>query len=214
MKIVIHFHTCFSHDGFITPKSLTAHCRKHEIDCVCITDHNTMAGAIEFSKQVPVRVISGEEIDTRDGEIIGLFLTKEIESGQGLEETVVEIKAQGGIVYLPHPFDEFRKSAVKLRDAEKIEDRIDIIEIFNSRTFNSKYNKMAEDFANKNGIVKAAGSDAHHPFELQNAYMIMGDFDGPESFLKSLEDATCVARKCPFLLRLYIKALKILTGKD
>ena len=128
----MHSHTRFSNDGFITAKSFARQCQKKHLDCVCITDHNTMRGAIEFARQVPVKIIVGEEMETGQGDVTGLFLKEEIPPGLGVETTVERIKAQEGIVYLPHPFDEFRKSAVKLKDAEKIKSRIDIIEIFNS----------------------------------------------------------------------------------
>jgi predicted metal-dependent phosphoesterase TrpH len=181
---------------------------------VCITDHNIIRGAIEFSQQTPIRIIIGGEIATGQGDVTGLFLQEEIPPNLSIKETVNIIKAQGGLVYLPHPFDGFRKSAVKLKDIEQVKDRIDIIEIFNSRTFNSKYNAMALEFAEKHDIPTAVGSDAHHPLELGNSYMQMEDFDGPKSLLKSLRNATYVTRKCSFTLRLYIKMLKILTGKD
>jgi predicted metal-dependent phosphoesterase TrpH len=214
MRVVTHCHTYFSEDGFITPQSLTKQCKKRHIDCVCITDHGLMRALVEFAGRVPVRIIPGEEIPTGQGEIIGLFLKEEIPGDLGLEQTVNRIKAQGGIVYLPHPFDEFRKSAVKLKDAEKLKNQIDVVEVFNSRTRNAQYDALALRFARENNIVMAVGSDAHHPFELGNAYMEMRDFDGPEDFLKNLKSATYKAKKCPFALRLYIKALKIATGRD
>lgn len=210
----MHSHTYFSRDGFITPKTFIKQCQKKQIDCVCITDHNTMRGAVEFAKQSPIRIIAGEEVSTGQGDIIGLFLKEEILPALGIEATIERIKAQNGVVYLPHPFDEFRKSAVKLKDAEKVKNAIDVIEIFNSRTFNPKYNSMALDFARKNNIIIAVGSDSHHRLELGNASMQMDDFDGPEDFLESLRKATYTTKKCPFVLRLYIKGLKILTGKD
>jgi predicted metal-dependent phosphoesterase TrpH len=169
---------------------------------------------MEFAKQVPIRIIIGEEVATGQGEVIGLFLKEEISPGLGAKKTIEKIKAQGGIVYLPHPFDEFRKSAMKLKDAEEIKEMLDVIEIFNSRTFNPKYNAMALEFSRQNNLVTAVGSDAHHPLELGRSYMQMNDFNGPESFLESLRGATYFAKKCPFVLRVYLKGLKILTGKD
>jgi len=214
IKVEMHSHTYFSRDGFITPKTLTRWCCKKQINCVCITDHNILRGALEFAKQVPIRIVVGEEMSTGQGDIIGLFLKEEIPPGLGLRRTIEEIKSQDGIVYLPHPFDEFRKSAVKLKDAEEVKHLIDIVEVFNSRTFNPQYNKMAEKFAKDNNIVVSVGSDAHHHLECGNAYVVMEDFDGPESFLKSLRGAVCTARRCSFVLRVYLKGLKILTGKD
>ncbi len=214
IKVEMHCHTYFSPDGFITPRTLTERCSKKGVDCVCLTDHNLLRGAMEFAKQAGVRIIMGEEVATGQGEVTGLFLKEEISRGLGLKKTVEKIKAQGGIVYLPHPFDEFRKSAVKLKDAEQIKGMLDVIEIFNSRTFNHKYNEMAMEFSRQNNLVAAVGSDAHHPLEIGRSYMVMKDFDGPESFLESLRTAGYVTRRCPFLLRLYLKGLKILTGKD
>lgn len=210
----MHSHTRYSPDGFITEHQLVKQCRKKGIDCVCITDHNTIRGALEFSKKVPLKIVKGEEIRTVKGEIVGLFLEEEIPPGLDLTETIGRINGQGGIVYLPHPFDEFRDSAVKLKDAEKIKDKIDVIEIFNSRTFNKKYNAKALAFAKESDIIASVGSDAHHKFEIGQSYVEMDDFCDKESFLESLKNATYVTRKCPFALRLYLKGLKILMGKD
>jgi predicted metal-dependent phosphoesterase TrpH len=214
IKVITHTHTIFSQDGFITPSTFTKQCQKRQLDCVCITDHNTIQGAVEFSKSVGVKIVIGEEVETGEGDLVGLFLSREIVPGLGLEKTAIQIKQQGGLVYLPHPFDEFRKSSVKIADAERIKHLIDIIEIFNSRTFNSQYCKMAEKFASINNIAVSVGSDAHHPLEYKNAYVLMEDFDSPQSFLENLKKARLFARKCPLFLRVYIKGLKILTGKN
>jgi predicted metal-dependent phosphoesterase TrpH len=214
IKVEMHSHTCFSKDGFITPKTLTNQCLKKRLDCVCITDHNLLQGAKEFSRQVSIRIITGEEMATGQGDVIGLFLKEEISPGLGIKKTIEKIKSQGGLVYLPHPFDEFRKSSVKIRDAEEFKNMFDIIEIFNSRTFNPKYNSMAMEFGRQNNLVTAVGSDAHHPIELGHSYMLMNDFNGPESFLENLRGATYFVKKCPFALRVYLKILKILTGKN
>lgn len=214
IKTEMHCHTHFSGDGFITPLQLERRCRKRNIDCICLTDHNTMQGVWEFSDKVNIRIIAGQEISTGQGDLTGLFLKDEVESGLGLQRTIEAIRTQKGVVYLPHPFDKFRKSSVKSADAERISENIDVIEIFNSRTFDAECNTMALEFARANDIVIAVGSDAHHQFEIGNAYMLMDDFDGPESFLASVKKATYVTRKCSFGLRLYIKALKLLTGKD
>jgi len=213
ITVEMHCHTIYSPDGFITKRQLVERCRLRGIDVVCITDHNTMAGLAEFADISSVRVVAGQEIRTQAGEIIGLFLGEQIQPGLGLEETAERIKEQAGLVYLPHPFDEFRASAVKPDDAERIKDKIDIVEVFNSRTLNLRYNALAAEFAQRNGIVTAVGSDAHHRFELGNCLMRMDGFDTPESFLESLRTADCTTKRCPLALRLYIKGLKILSGK-
>ncbi|HLB74339.1 MAG TPA: PHP domain-containing protein [Sedimentisphaerales bacterium] len=214
INVEMHAHTYYSHDGFTTVKSFIRWCKKRDLNCVCITDHNTLSGALEFSGKAPMKIIIGQEITTGQGDVTGLFLKEEIPPCLGLEDTIGWIKAQRGLVYLPHPLDEFRKSSVKIRDAERLRDSIDIIEVFNSRTLNPKYNARALEFAIANNMVVAVGSDAHHPLELGNSYMQMPDFDGPEEFLMSVRKARYVSRRCPLWLRFYLKGLKILTGKD
>jgi predicted metal-dependent phosphoesterase TrpH len=172
-----------------------------------------MRGAIEFAKQEDIKIIIGEEVRTQEGEVIGLFLEKEIQPGLTLEETVEKIKEQQGVVYLPHPFDEFRDSAVKIDDAEKIKNKIDLIEVFNSRTFNPKYNQLAQEFAKNNRIIQVVGSDAHHIHELGHCFMELNEFNGPEAFLNNIRTAKYKTKKCPFLLRIYLKVLRILMGK-
>jgi predicted metal-dependent phosphoesterase TrpH len=214
IRVEMHCHTRYSPDGFITEGQMLRRCRQKRIDCVFVADHNTMKGASEFAQELPLKIVPGQEIRTGNGEVIGLFLQEEIQPGLHLKETVERIRSQKGIVYLPHPFDEFRDSAIKAEDAERIKRSTDVIEVFNSRTFDSKCNTMALDFARENDICVAVGSDAHHQLELGNAYMEMDDFEGPEDFLESLRKATYVARRCPFVVRAYIKALKVLTGKN
>lgn len=213
VKVEMHCHTYFSEDGFNNQNKLFEICRKRRIDVVCVTDHDIIRGALDFLAMKNPRIVVGQEMSTGEGHIIGLFLKEEIAAGLGAEATIEKIKTQGGLVYLPHPFDEFRKSAVKLKVAERVKDMIDIIEVFNSRTFNSKYNTMALEFAKEYNIPIAVGSDAHHWFEVGNSYMTMDDFNSSETFLESLKNADYVKRRCPFFLRLYLKGLKILTGK-
>lgn len=213
IKIEMHCHTRHSSDGFITEDQLGEVCKHKKIDCVCVSDHNSVAGALEYSKSCSIKIIVGEEIRTLQGEIIGLFINEQIPPGLSLKETIQRIKEQHGIVYLPHPFDEIRRSAIKERDIDCIKDQIDVIEIFNSRTLNPKYNKMAMEFATNNNIPVVVGSDAHHKYELGLSYMELENFNDPQSFLRSLKSARYVMRRSPFLLRAYIKFLKILTGK-
>ena len=213
MKVEMHCHTYFSQDGFNTPKKIRQICDKQKIDYVFITDHDAIEGAFEFKRQLGDRIIIGQEMSTGQGDLIGLFLKERIDPGQGVKFTIDKIKQQGGLVYLPHPFDEFRKSCIKMDVAQAVKEKIDIIEVFNSRTLNPKYNTIALEFAKANGIVIAVGSDAHHWLEVGSSYMIMDDFSDPQSFLRSLNSATYITKRCPVILRAYLKGLKILTGK-
>jgi len=118
---------------------------------------------------------------------MGLFLEKTIPSGLSVAETISSIKAQGGLVCIPHPFDTIRKSALRTHIIEEIADQIDIIETLNSRVMLPKNSAKAREFATKHGIAKSAGSDAHTLGELGNAYVEMPEFNGRDDFLQALE---------------------------
>src|SRR5690606_3298386 len=99
-----------------------------KIDIVGITDHNEIKGAQEFKKfleKFGIKVIVGEEIFSSKGEIIGLFLSEKIEPGMSPRDTMLEIKKQGGLVYIPHPYDEKRYKTVLAE--EEIEKNSDLI---------------------------------------------------------------------------------------
>ena len=134
----------------------------------------------------PFPVIVAEEILTPHGEIMGMFLEETIPSGLSVEQTISRIKAQGGLVCIPHPFDIFRQSALSTKIIEEIVDQIDAIEVFNSRTILLQNLTQAQLFAQKYGIAKSAGSDAHTVGEIGNAYVEMPEFNGKDDFLNSL----------------------------
>ena len=82
---------------------------------LCITDHNAIAGAVELADRLPCRVVVGEELRTAAGEIIGLFLAERMPSGLGHVEAARAIREQGGLVYIPHPFDPMRRNLDRAR---------------------------------------------------------------------------------------------------
>jgi len=182
---------------------------------IAVTDHNEVSGAVEaqaLSADYGVKVIVAEEVKTASqGEVIGLFLTEKIPRGLTLEETVAEIKRQGGLVYVPHPFD--RMHAVP--DYEhllKIVDDVDAIEVYNPRVAIGSFNEEAVRFAGKYRIPGGAGSDAHVAQGLGAVRIRMRDFDGPEEFLESLRDADITGT--PSSLRYaQVQALKFLETK-
>ena len=157
-----------------------------------------------------IKVIVAEEVKTADqGEVIGLFIEEKIERGMSLEETIAEIRRQGGLVYVPHPFD--RMHAVP--DYEHMLDiveQIDAIEVFNPRVAISSFNEEAARFAAKYRIVAGAGSDSHVAQGLGSVKIRMRDFDGPEEFLESLREADIIRRKQSLL---YVQALKFIQTK-
>jgi len=161
-------------------------CQELGINCIAIADHGTVEGALKLQKLAPFTVIVAEEVLTPHGEIMGMFLKETIPSKLSIEQTIAEIRAQGGLVNIPHPFDTFRGSALGGRMVEEIVDNIDIIETFNARSplLNSSTKALA--LALEYGLAQSAGSDAHTVHEIGNAYVEMPEFDGKEDFLEAL----------------------------
>lgn len=161
-------------------------CLETGINCVAIADHGTIEGALKMQSLAPFPVIIAEEILTPHGEIMGMFLKEKIPSGLSIEETISQIKAQDGLVCLPHPFDMLRQSALGNSLGEELITQIDIIEVFNARILLPHYSRKALTFARKYGIPGSAGSDAHTPHEIGNAYIEMTEFTDRNDFLQAL----------------------------
>jgi len=161
-------------------------CLETGINCITIADHGTIEGALEMQRLAPFTVIVAEEILTPHGEIMGMFLKEGIPSGLSVEETISQIQAQGGLVCIPHAFDLFRPSALGGKITEELAEQIDIVEVFNSRSPLLRSSAKAQVFAEKYGIAKSAGSDAHTPDEIGNAYVEMAEFNGKDDFLQAL----------------------------
>jgi predicted metal-dependent phosphoesterase TrpH/glycosyltransferase involved in cell wall biosynthesis len=213
VDVDLHMHTDHSGDCATPVEHLLATAREQGLGAIAVTDHNVVSGAHEAASKAAefgVKIIIGEEVKTASqGEVIGLFLTEKIPRGLTLEETVAEIKRQGGLVYVPHPFD--RMHAVP--DYEhllKILDDVDAIEVYNPRVAIGSFNEEAERFAAKYQIVRGAGSDSHVAAGLGSVRIRMRDFDGPQEFLESLRHAE-ISTKSGTLL--YVQALKFLETK-
>jgi len=179
----------------MSPERLLTTCLEKGINCVAVTDHNTIAGALELKRIAPFPVIVGEEVRTTYGEVMGLFLSEEVPPSLTPVETVARIKAQGGLVCIPHPFDRLRRSLLRYSALESILPLVDIIEVFNSRTVLGSYLTRALAFAQRHGLLVSAGSDAHSPGEVGGAYVLMPEFDGPQSFLQALAQGEIVGRR-------------------
>jgi glycosyltransferase involved in cell wall biosynthesis len=213
IEVDMHMHTDHSHDCATPVEVLLATARDQRLGAIAVTDHNVISGALEArdkAKDFGVKVIVAEEVKTADqGEVIGLFINEKIERGMTLAETVAEIKRQGGLVYVPHPFD--RMHAVP--DYEHllgIIDDIDAIEVYNPRVAIGSFNEEAERFAAKYRILAGAGSDSHVAPGLGSVRVRMADFDGPEEFLEALREAEITTKPSSLL---YVQALKFLETK-
>jgi predicted metal-dependent phosphoesterase TrpH len=193
VRVDLHSHTMWSGDCTTTPDEVEEAVVASGIDVLCITDHNAIRGAVELAAQLPCRVVVGEELRTHAGEVIGLFLSERVPFGVSAHEAAGRIRAQGGLVYIPHPFDPVRHN---LREAElralASDGLIDALEVFNAKTSLSHLNAQAAALADELDLPGGAGSDAHVPEAIGAAYVEMPDFDGPESFLEALRSAVVV----------------------
>jgi predicted metal-dependent phosphoesterase TrpH len=186
LKADLHVHTEYSLDCNTPLEKIADHCIEKGINCLAISDHGTAEGALRLKETAPFMIIVAEEILTPHGEIMGMFLNETIPSGLPVAETIARIKAQGGLVCIPHPFDILRKSALQGDIIEEIADQIDIIEVLNARAMLPQNETRARAFAQKHNIVQGAGSDAHTLREIGNAYIEMPEFNGKDDFLDAL----------------------------
>jgi glycosyltransferase involved in cell wall biosynthesis len=208
IDVDLHMHTDHSYDCATPVEVLLAHARMRGLGAIAVTDHNEVSGALDArAKAGGVKVIVAEEVKTADqGEVIGLFIEEKIPRGMTLQETIAEIKRQGGLVYVPHPFDRLH-SVPDYEHLLAVLDDVDAIEIFNPRVAIAEFNEEAVRFAAKYRIPAGAGSDAHVPQGLGSVRIRMRDFDGPEEFMAALRDADIVRNPASLL---YVQALKFL----
>ena len=187
VRVDLHTHTMWSGDSTTTPDEVEEAVVASGLDVLCITDHHAIRGATELADRLPCRVVVGEELRTHAGEIIGLFLSERIPMGIAPAEAAQAIRAQGGVVYVPHPFDPMRRNMAEpaLYDLARA-GLLDALEVLNAKTSLRSLNERAAHFADEFGLAGGAGSDAHVPNALGSAYVEMPDFDGPADFLAKL----------------------------
>jgi predicted metal-dependent phosphoesterase TrpH len=203
VRVDCHLHTVASGDAVLTLEELAARAQVTGLDVVFVTDHNVTEAAMAAAQRrdLGVRVIVGEEIRTPDGDVIGLFLTERIPYVLPLAEVVARIRAQGGLVYAPHPFDLVRSSTGRVLPSLCAAGEVDVIEAFNAKVEDQALNDRAASLARSYGLPVGAGSDAHDAGGVGAAYLEMPDFDGPASFLAALADATVTGEYRPHAVR-------------
>jgi predicted metal-dependent phosphoesterase TrpH len=190
MRLDMHLHTRASFDCLSDPHEVMRRARACGLDRICVTDHNEIAAAVELQAAYPGRVIVGEEVKTAEGvDVIGLFLTEAIPKGTPARETCERIHAQGGIVYVPHPFAGGKGGGGSILPV--IEDLVDAFEGFNARIHDPALNARAVAWARERDLPLGAGSDAHTLDELGRAWVDLPDFDlTPGALLTALRAGT------------------------
>jgi predicted metal-dependent phosphoesterase TrpH len=192
LRVDMHCHTRASKDSLNPYDGIVPAMDAAGIDRVVITDHDRIEGALRMHARAPGRVIVGEEVRTLEGpDLIGIFLTELIPRHTPLRETCLRIREQGGVVYVPHPFDTRRRGGGEL--LEGIADLVDVVEAHNARTFRPGVNEQGEAWARAHGKLLGAGSDAHTLGEIGAAHVDVPHFEpNRDSFLAALADATIV----------------------
>ena len=194
LRVEFHCHTYRSKDSLASIEKLLQTCRRKGIDRLVITDHNTLAGAQEAQALDPERVIAGEEIMTQSGELLCAFVAEEVPWGLSPLEAIERLRQQEAFISVSHPFDVMRNGHWQLPDLLAILPYVDAIETFNARCMSADYNRQAQAFATEHGLLGTAGSDAHAPFELGRAAMLLPAFTDAASLKAALRQARFEAR--------------------
>jgi predicted metal-dependent phosphoesterase TrpH len=203
VRVDCHLHTALSGDAVTTIDELAERVEQERLDVVCITDHNVTAAAVAAAERgIGARVVVGEEIRTTKGDVIGLFLTERVPYVLPLPEAISLIRAQHGLVYLPHPFDPGRSTLESASVAQLCAGGLaDVVEVFNAKIEDPELNRQAALLAARYDLPGGAGSDAHDPEGIGAAYLEMPDFDGPSEFLAALRQATIAGEYRPHAVR-------------
>jgi len=200
-RVDLHMHTRASSDCLSAPADVVRQAREIGLDRIAITDHNEIEGAFEGRDIDPDLVIVGEEVRTDEGlDLIGLFLTGHIPRGGTFREVAEEIRRQGGVVYVPHPFDSHRGTTEEF--LEGVRDCIDAVEGFNARVHDPRRNQRAQNWALANGLPVGAGSDAHLLREIGQTRVVMPSFSGAAEFLVALSEGRIEGRASSHLVHL------------
>jgi len=180
LTLEFHCHTHASKDSLTRPVDLIKAARRKGLDRLVITDHNSIAGALEAQVLDPELVIVGEEIMTTKGEILAAYVMEEIPPFLSQQETIRRLKEQGGFISVSHPFDEMRAGGWLENDLLEIIPFVDAIEVYNSRCMLPRFNRRSQEFALKHNLAGTVGSDAHAAFEVGRSIVFLNQFTGPE----------------------------------
>ncbi len=202
LKADFHIHTKYSFDCSTSLKDIISRCLETGVNCIAIADHGSIEGALEMQSLAPFPVIVAEEILTPYGEVMGIFLKESVSGGLPIEQAISQIKAQGALACLPHPFDTFRGLKLDRKRIEELAGQIDAIEVFNARSPLPSCSTKAKTLAKKYGLPGIAGSDAHAADEIGTTYVEMPEFNGKDDFLQALKKGKITGHRSSFLVHL------------
>lgn len=204
IKVDTHMHTCVSKDGALHPARVVEIAKSKGLDRICITDHNSIDGALVAHGIDPQFVIVGEEIMTEQGtEILAFYVNEWVPPRLSAEEIIDRLAAQGAVISVSHPFDPHRNQTWTEESLTAILPRIDAIESFNARTLRARDNDRAKAFAAAHNLPATAGSDAHSAMEIGVAYLEMPVFATAEEFRTGLSQAKICGQLSPAWVHLF-----------
>jgi hypothetical protein len=194
IRIELHCHTLASEDSLMTPRRLVEVARRRGLQRLAVTDHNSIAGALEASALDPELIIIGEEVETNEGELLAYYIREPIPAGLEPTEAIAHLRAQGAFISVSHPCDRFRSGAWDRHALERILPLVDSLEVFNARTLIDADNRAAERIAGAAGLLATAGSDAHAYLEVGRSGMLTPPFTDAAGMKAVLAQAQIVRR--------------------
>lgn len=203
IKVDLHLHTCVSKDAALHPAQVIRVAKARSLDKICITDHNSIDGALVAYELDPEFVIVGEEILTEHGEILAFFVSEWVPPRLSHQETIDRLKAQGAVISVSHPFDRHRNQPWTEELLMAIAPQIDAIESFNARAIHAEDNDKAKAFAKAHNLPTTAGSDAHIALEIGAAYLELPAFTTAPELRAALPQATIHGHLSPAWVHIF-----------
>ena len=200
LRADLHMHTQYSMDCDTPLDKIIERCRKVGVNCIAVADHGTVEGALRMQEIAPFPVVVAQEILTPHGEIMGVFLKETISSGVSIREAIDRIRAQDGLVCLPHPFDTLRSLRLEDPELEALAAEVDIVEAFNARSHLPGPSVKAKAYAERHGLAQCAGSDAHSLLEIGRTFVEMPEFEDRDGYLRSLRQGRITGRRASMLV--------------
>jgi predicted metal-dependent phosphoesterase TrpH len=207
----LHCHSRASFDCLSSPKDIVKAASDRGLTHLAITDHDRIDGALEARKIAPagLTVIVGEEVKTREGDLICLFLEQAIPPGMSAFETIAAAREQGGLVGIPHPFDKMRGSLMRDTAMAELATLVDWIETHNARLV-GRGNEQAAEFAREHGLPGIAVSDAHSVMEVGVAYTVLeGDPSTSAGLLAAMTNPELVPGRASYFVRTWTPVAKL-----
>jgi predicted metal-dependent phosphoesterase TrpH len=213
--IDLHCHTAASFDSLAAPASIVRAAAARGLTHLVVTDHGTIDGALAARQAAPdgLTVIVGEEIRTTEGDLIAAFLERAVPNGLSPGDAIAAVRAQGGLVGIPHPFDRFRGSVGRGEAVTALSGDVDWIEAWNARIIVGDGNVRAAELAAATGLPGVAVSDAHTTVEVGVASTILqGDPSTPDGLLAALHGPLDLRTgRASLYTRLATPAAKVIT---